>query len=128
MGLVLGVRDLPENESAEHFWAGLQRVSGYLASARPTAVNLVWALKRMERRARATIGSVGQIKAALLAEAKAIRDEDAAKCRAIGAAGEHLIPEGGSVLTHCNAGSLATAEYGTALAVMYAAYEKRPAI
>jgi methylthioribose-1-phosphate isomerase len=64
------------------------------------------------------------IKAALLAEAKAIRDEDAAMCRRIGDNGQHLITEGCGVLTHCNAGSLATAEYGTALAPMYRAHER----
>jgi len=65
-----------------------------------------------------------QLKSALLAEAHAIRDEDAATCRAIGEAGQHLIAEGSGVLTHCNAGGLATAEYGTALAVRYAAHER----
>src|SRR5207253_9894959 len=61
--------------------------------------------------------------ASLLAEARAIQDEDAAMCRAIGRHGASLVPDGGGVLTHCNAGGLATAEYGTALAVLYAAAE-----
>src|SRR5258706_8353337 len=64
-----------------------------------------------------------QPRSALLSEAQCIRDEDAAMCRAIGQAGQHLIGEGAGVLTHCNAGALATSEYGTALAVMYAAHE-----
>ena len=67
--------------------------------------------------------SVDQLKQNLLREAKLIRDEDAAMCRAIGLAGAHLIKEGAGVLTHCNAGALATAEYGTALAPMYVAHE-----
>jgi methylthioribose-1-phosphate isomerase len=64
-----------------------------------------------------------QARKSLLDEAQAVRDEDAAMCRAIGRAGQHLIAEGTGVLTHCNAGALATSEYGTALAVMYAAHE-----
>ncbi|RIK67714.1 MAG: S-methyl-5-thioribose-1-phosphate isomerase [Planctomycetota bacterium] len=96
-----------------------------LSTSRPTAVNLFWALDRMRRRARELAGRPwSEARAALLAEAHAIRDEDAAMCRAIGMHGQHLVPEGGGVLTHCNAGALATSEYGTALAVMYAAHEK----
>ena len=102
----------------------LNKVCDYLAGSRPTAVNLFWALDRMRRRA-ASMGGAGwgEARAGLLGEAHAIRDEDAAMCRAIGAAGREVIPEGGAVLTHCNAGALATSEYGTALAVMYAAHE-----
>lgn len=103
----------------------LSRVADHLATSRPTAVNLFWALGRMRRCAEGVFGRPWSVaRAALLAEAHAIRDEDAAMCRAIGAAGEHLIPEGGGVLTHCNAGALATSEYGTALALMYAAHER----
>ncbi|MCK6482617.1 MAG: S-methyl-5-thioribose-1-phosphate isomerase [Phycisphaerae bacterium] len=99
-------------------------VCDYLAGSRPTAVNLFWALDRMRRRADALRGhSLDEAREALLAEAHVIRDEDAAMCRAIGRFGMELIPDGGGVLTHCNAGALATSEYGTALALMYAAHE-----
>ncbi|MCC7316734.1 MAG: S-methyl-5-thioribose-1-phosphate isomerase [Planctomycetes bacterium] len=122
-GVIVG---LDEAEPGDANWRGaLAKACEYLATSRPTAVNLFWALDRMRRKADA-LGGVKwpEARAALLAEAHAIRDEDAAMCRAIGAHGQHLIPEGGGVLTHCNAGALATSEYGTALAVMYAAHEK----
>jgi methylthioribose-1-phosphate isomerase len=93
----------------------------YLKTSRPTAVNLFWALDRMARMA-AAITTPGDVVRALLEEARAIQAEDAAMCRAIGRHGAALVPDGG-VLTHCNAGGLATAEYGTALAVLYAAAE-----
>lgn len=118
-GVVLGTR---EACSPQSFFEKLQSACDYLAECRPTAVNLFWALDRMKRVAQAHQRSpLDDIKGALLAEARAIRDEDAATCRAIGEAGEFLIRDGDAVLTHCNAGGLATAEYGTALAVMYAA-------
>jgi methylthioribose-1-phosphate isomerase len=119
-GVVVG---LDEASPEERGWPGeLERVCDHLATSRPTAVNLFWALERMRRRAGAQAGrGWREAREALLAEAHAIRDEDAAMCRAIGAAGEEVIPEGGGVLTHCNAGALATSEYGTALAVMYTA-------
>mgnify|MGYP001176793316 CR=1 FL=1 len=121
MGAVLGVRDATTDED---LYARLQRACDYLASSRPTAVNLFWALDRMKRRAQTLRGRpLADIKESLLAEARAIRDEDAAMCRAIGDAGRHLITDGAGVLTHCNAGGLATAEYGTALAVIYRAHE-----
>jgi len=123
MGAVLGVRDFEENDR-EAFLGKLDETCEYLASSRPTAVNLFWALDRIKRRAQNQPADthVGTLKRALLDEAKAIRDEDAAMCRAIGEMGAHLIPEGAGVLTHCNAGSLATAEYGTATAPMYTAH------
>jgi methylthioribose-1-phosphate isomerase len=87
-----------------------------LARARPTAVNLAWAVRRMSRR-------IGLGAEELLAEAHAIRDEDEAACRRIGALGAPLLPPRARVLTHCNAGALATAGYGTALGVVRAAVE-----
>lgn len=122
MGTVLGVRDAEDQAALNQ---ALERTCEYLATARPTGVNLTWALRRMKERA-ARVGGlpVEDIKWALLQEARAIRDEDAAMCRAIGEAGWHLVPDGGGVLTHCNAGGLATAEYGTALAVLYTAHER----
>lgn len=124
MGAVLGIRNFAgDNRTA--LFDKLDEVGEYLASSRPTAVNLAWALERLSRHARSLdTDDVATIKAALLDEAKRIRDEDAAMCRAIGQNGESLIKPGSGVLTHCNAGSLATAEYGTALAPMYVAHEK----
>jgi len=98
-----------------------RKASERLRTSRPTAVNLFWALDRMER----TIAEVAQssngegLREALLREAMAIRQEDKAMCHAIGEHGASLFPEGGKILTHCNAGGLATAEYGTALAVFF---------
>ncbi len=94
----------------------LREAAERLVKARPTAVNLAWAVRRMSRR-------IGLGPAALLAEAHAIRDEDEAACRRIGALGAPLIPPRARVLTHCNAGALATAAYGTALGVVRAAVE-----
>jgi methylthioribose-1-phosphate isomerase len=96
--------------------ARLRQIGEMLAGARPTAVNLAWAVRRMLQ--RAALGP-----AALLAEAHAIRDEDEAGCRRIGELGAPLLPSGARVLTHCNAGALATAGYGTALGVVRAAHE-----
>lgn len=124
MGAVLGVRDFQGADCAA-FLAQLDKVCQYLGTARPTAVNLTWALGRLQAKARAaTTASVGELKQLLLDEAKLIRDEDEAMCRAIGQHGESLVAEGAGVLTHCNAGSLATAYYGTALAPLYSAHEK----
>ncbi len=123
MGVVLGVRSCTATDRSE-FLGVVDVVCADLASTRPTAKNLFGALDRMTACANAPHADVDATKHALLAEAVAIRDEDAAMCRAIGEAGQSLIREGGSVLTHCNAGALATAEYGTALAVMYAAHAR----
>jgi methylthioribose-1-phosphate isomerase len=101
--------------------ARLREAAAHLAGARPTAVNLAWAVRRMSAR-------IGASAAELLAEAHAIRDEDEAACRRIGALGAPLIPPGARVLTHCNAGALATAGYGTALGVVRAAVESGNAI
>ena len=96
----------------------------YLASSRPTAVNLFWALNRMERVMRANLDKdVAQIKEILFTEAQAIRDEDVAISRNIGEIGFSLLKHGDGILTHCNAGTLATAKYGTATAPMYVAQE-----
>ncbi|HEU4429961.1 MAG TPA: S-methyl-5-thioribose-1-phosphate isomerase [Myxococcota bacterium] len=98
-----------------------------LLRTRPTAVNLAWALARMqrceERAARAQEASVASVASALLAEAHALTAEDERICRALGRAGAELVPDGARVLTHCNAGALATAGYGTALGVVRAAVE-----
>ena len=96
-----------------------------LAATRPTAVNLFWALERMTAcHARLDGRTPGETATALLAEARAIEAEDATTCRRIGSAGRDLVPDGARVLTHCNAGALATAAYGTALGVVRAAVEQ----
>ncbi len=95
-----------------------------LAATRPTAVNLFWALDRCGKLAEQLVAggaSAAQIGVALLAEAQAVRDEDVAMCQAMGEAGAALLPDFGTVLTHCNAGGLATGGYGTAVGVIYAA-------
>jgi len=122
MGAVLGIRSY-DGADRDGFLRKLDEVCSYLASSRPTAVNLFWALDRMKATAAAARStSVPELKERLLDEAKIIRDEDAAMCRRIGEVGQHLITEGAGVLTHCNAGSLATSEYGTATAPMYVAH------
>jgi len=125
MGIVVGVRDLPADATEQALFDRLREVADHLATSRPTAVNLFWALDRMKRAAEAARGKgVHAIQEALLREARAIRNEDARMCRDIGRHGEPFVPDGGGVLTHCNAGGLATADYGTALAVLYTAHER----
>ena len=122
-GVIVG---LTEFEPTDSSWPSLLgKACDYLETSRPTAVNLSWALRRIRQRGE-DLGDCNweTARAALLEEGHKIRDEDAAMCRAIGEAGQHLIVEGGGVLTHCNAGALATSEYGTALAVMYAAHHR----
>jgi len=122
MGVVLGVRDAPSHSA---FFENLEKVCTYLAGSRPTAVNLFWALDRMRQCAESARNlPLPELKERLLAEAKAIRDEDARTCQAIGEAGAPLVFEGASVLTHCNAGALAASEFGTALAPLYVAFDR----
>jgi methylthioribose-1-phosphate isomerase len=123
MGVVLGVQSCKD---ATRGGERLREVTAYLRTSRPTAVNLFWALERMERcfDRECRTGSPREWTRRLLAEALAIEDEDRRMCRAIGAAGAHLIGDNQGVLTHCNAGGLATAEYGTALAVLFTAAEQ----
>lgn len=112
-------------EDYEGFLACFLEKKTYLAGARPTAVNLFWALDRMERVLRECEDMpIPEIKERLFAEAWAIRDEDVAISRHIGEIGFSLIKPGDGILTHCNAGTLATAKYGTATAPMYVAWEK----
>jgi methylthioribose-1-phosphate isomerase len=122
-GAVLGARRAP-NDGVAAVRADLSQATDHLRTSRPTAVNLFWALDRMERvAADSTLDDGRAMLDRLLAEARAIAAEDRAMCRAIGAAGADLIGPGQGVLTHCNAGGLATADYGTALAVIFAAHE-----
>ncbi|MEA4849720.1 MAG: S-methyl-5-thioribose-1-phosphate isomerase [Clostridiaceae bacterium] len=123
-GLCVAMKDI-DLKNSEEFLAELKKSSEYLAGSRPTAVNLFWALRRMERTAYANIDkTVEELKEILIREANAIRDEDEIMCRAIGENGLTLFRDGMTVLTHCNAGGLATAMYGTALAPVYLAKER----
>lgn len=124
MGVVLGAKDI-NTEDVDTFLQELKRVTAYLGSSRPTAVNLFWGITRMERIAQEKNGnSVQKIKELLLEEALKIQNEDKAICRQIGENGAGFIKDGSSILTHCNAGGLATADYGTALAVLFKAKEQ----
>lgn len=125
-GLYLGVRDFPERSGIEKFPGHVEERAAYLASARPTAVNLSWALERMKARAEQLRegASVGGVKQGMLAEAQLILEEDRASCRAIGEYGFSILKEYSTLLTHCNAGGLATSGLGTALAPVYVAQEK----
>jgi methylthioribose-1-phosphate isomerase len=123
MGLVVAMQ---RHTARETYLSNLREHSIYLRSSRPTAVNLFWALDRLERCLENLPPDSTPLRytALLLQEALAIQTEDAKTCRAIGSAGADLIPDGGGVLTHCNTGGLATAEYGTALAVMFTAADR----
>ncbi len=109
----------------QQFYKRLDEACEYLASSRPTAVNLFWALDRMRKKAESLkgTGTPEEIAKALLQEARDIHEEDRQMCRAIGRHGAALLTSGQGVLTHCNAGGLATADYGTALAVFFSAHE-----
>ncbi len=125
MGIALGMRR-SKATGTQKFAAEFQNVCELMAGTRPTAVNLFWAIDRMKRTfaAAAQAGeSVDQIKDRLDREAQLIHDEDVASCRAMGAFGAQVVPEDARILTHCNAGALATAGYGTALGVIRGAVE-----
>jgi methylthioribose-1-phosphate isomerase len=120
-GVVIGAQSA-RNANRRAFDQRLQDVTDYLATSRPTAVNLFWALERLRQVAATMPGaSAAQVHDRLLAEARSIEAEDRAMCTAIGRHGAELLPDGCGVLTHCNAGGLATAGDGTALAVIFAA-------
>lgn len=124
MGVVLGIKDI-HAKNTDAFLKELKQVTTYLGTSRPTAVNLFWGLARMERVAQENKGkSVQEIKEILLHEALKIQNEDKVICRQIGENGVGLIKDGSGILTHCNAGGLATADYGTALAVLFKAKEQ----
>jgi methylthioribose-1-phosphate isomerase len=124
MGAALGALGI-RARSREAFLAAFDRICSEIGSARPTAVNLTWALERMRKRAVGeTRASVQGLKKALVREAREILAEDVRLNRLIGLHGEAVIPKKASVLTHCNAGALATGGYGTALGVIRAAVAK----
>jgi methylthioribose-1-phosphate isomerase len=120
-GMVLAAQALGNDQVATR----LRERGEYLKGCRPTAVNLAWAVERQLRliENQASPLDAAEAVARLLAEAHALRNEDAAMCRAIGRHGATLMPQSGGVLTHCNAGGLATSEYGTALAAVFTAWE-----
>lgn len=124
-GAVLALARLPEGNMQDGGWqAAYDRALEKLADARPTAVNLRWAVERIRRfwQKHAT-PDARELLPRLLDEAHAMQREDIAICRAIGAAGQTVLADGQTVMTHCNAGALATAGYGTALGVIRAAVE-----
>jgi methylthioribose-1-phosphate isomerase len=126
MGIALGMRKSSAT-GTQKFAAEFHKICEQMAATRPTAVNLFWAIDRMKRSfaAAAQAGeSVDEIKDRLDREATAIHDEDVASCRALGAFGAEIVPADARVLTHCNAGALATAGYGTALGVIRSAVEQ----
>src|SRR5205823_4858825 len=126
MGIALGIRN-SKSTGTQKLAAEFYKICELMAATRPTAVNLFWAIERMKRVfAEAAQGgcSVEEITQRLEAEARRIHDEDVASCRTMGAFGAELVPEQARILTHCNAGALATAGYGTALGVIRAAAEQ----
>jgi methylthioribose-1-phosphate isomerase len=126
MGIALGMRK-SSAKGTRQFAVEFQKTCDMMASTRPTAVNLFWAIERMKRTFAegAQAGeSANELADRLEREARAIHDEDVASCRAMGSFGAAVVPDGARVLTHCNAGALATAGYGSALGVVRAAVEQ----
>jgi methylthioribose-1-phosphate isomerase len=133
-GMVLAARMIPGSSQAAVMIEHLEKLGAYLKSARPTAVNLEWAVDQMIRMA-ITERAVGvrQLQQRLLIEATAIHEEDERMCLAIGRNGVALLPQGAKgkplgVLTHCNAGALATSDHGTALSILYEAQRQGRAL
>ena len=123
MGIALGVQSLSVNDYEGFLKAALD-ICDHLASTRPTAVNLFWAIERMKRKLHDLKSlPLEDIKRELKKESQAILDEDVSLCKTMGRHGAELIQDGQTILTHCNAGALATAGYGTALGVVRAAWE-----
>lgn len=118
MGVAIGVQKSEDPDS------DFAIICGVLAATRPTAVNLFWGIERMKRLYETFAGkSVAEKRSAMIAEAIRVKDEDVAICKEIGRHGAALVPDHKTVLTHCNAGALATAGYGTALGVIRAAWD-----
>lgn len=124
MGIALGMLKAPEDDQ-ETFHKIFEDTCSRIASTRPTAVNLFWAVERMKDVYEASRGlGLNDVKQRLITEAVAMEAEDCDLCRRIGSSGRDLIKDGDTVLTHCNAGGLATAGYGTALGVIRGAFEQ----
>jgi methylthioribose-1-phosphate isomerase len=125
-GVALGAR-MTSAKTTEEFTPEFESICSRLAGTRPTAVNLFWAIDRMKglfENLRDSGATLAQVQERLLAEAHAMYEEDIAACKAMGAQGGALLPDHGGVLTHCNAGALATCGYGTALGVIRSAVEQ----
>jgi len=123
MGIAIGVQK-SQAENAGELKRDLDVICDVIGKTRPTAVNLFWAIRRMQQKFETLrVRPVAQIKAALIEEAQRVHAEDIASNQAMGRHGAALMPASGGVLTHCNAGALATAGYGTALGVIRAAVE-----
>lgn len=125
MGIALGMRR-SKAQGTRQYVVEFNKTCELMAQTRPTAVNLFWAIDRMKASLSTGVQageSVDELTARLIREAQAIHDDDVASCRAIGRFGATLVPEAARILTHCNAGALATAGYGTALGVIRAASE-----
>ncbi len=124
MGIALGAKD-SKAETVGDLKRDLDQICDNMGKTRPTAVNLFWAIRRMQEKfERLRIRAIAQIKQELVEEAKRMHAEDIAANQAMGRHGATLMPSEGGVLTHCNAGALATAGYGTALGVIRAAVEQ----
>ena len=124
IGVYLAAKDI-KADNFESFYREFKKAKDYLASARPTAVNLFWALDRMDDFAQANKTlPIPMLKKALHEEAMRIRDEDIRVCLSIGEYGLSLIKDGSGILTHCNAGQLATVKYGTALSPIHLGRER----
>jgi methylthioribose-1-phosphate isomerase len=129
-GLVLAVRNLDAQCSMDDAIEGLGNAADYLGSSRPTAVNLFWALDRVRAKAEDFVAAakadegLRELQELVLSEANAICQEDVDMCRQIGENGERFIKDGAGILTHCNAGALATAGQGTALSAIFEAHNK----
>lgn len=123
-GVVLGIQGSKAKDFAQ-FFKEVRRITKYLASSRPTAINLFWALARMECVAKENKDKpIVKLKNILLHEALKILQEDKDACRRMARYGSSLVKNGDSILTHCNAGGLATADYGTALGVLFEAKKR----
>ena len=127
MGVLVGLKNIPSGTSLKKHY---EDTDNYLRTSRPTAVNLFWALDRMKRKfiEVADLPDQRNILSILLEEALLIEKEDRAMCQSIGKIGANLVQDGFGILTHCNTGGLATAAYGTALSVIFTAYEQGKSI
>jgi methylthioribose-1-phosphate isomerase len=127
MGILVGLKNIPSGTSLKKHY---EDIDNYLRTSRPTAVNLFWALDRMKRKfiEIADLPDQRTILSILLEEALLIEKEDRAMCQSIGKIGANLVQNGFGILTHCNTGGLATAAYGTALSVIFTAYEQGKSI
>lgn len=127
MGVLVGLKKIPSGTSLKKHY---EDTDNYLRTSRPTAVNLFWALDRMKRKfiEIADLPDQRNILSILLEEALLIEKEDRTMCQSIGNIGANLVQDGFGILTHCNTGGLATAAYGTALSVIFTAYEQGKSI